>query len=94
MAGKKGIVWFALDGDRPLAAFAGIYTPWSGTLGTKKDPIEGNHAAYGFLTTEPNAVIAPFHVYPPFDRSEYRLITNKVRALLFRSKIETKSQNF
>lgn len=61
MAGKKDVVWFALDEDRPLAAFAGIYTPWSGTRGTKKDPIEGNHTVYGFLTTEPNAVVAPVH---------------------------------
>ena len=55
------LVWFALDRDRPLAAFAGIYTPWSGTRGTKKDPIEGNHTVYGFLTTEPNTVVAPVH---------------------------------
>lgn len=61
MAGKKDVVWFALDSDRPLAAFAGIYTPWSGTRGTKKEPIEGNHTVYGFLTTEPNAVVAPIH---------------------------------
>lgn len=61
MAGKKDVVWFALDNDRPLAAFAGIYTPWSGTRGTKKEPIEGNHTVYGFLTTEPNAVVAPIH---------------------------------
>lgn len=61
MAGKKDVVWFALDRDRPLAAFAGIYTPWTGTRGTKKDPIEGNHTVYGFLTTEANAVVAPVH---------------------------------
>lgn len=61
MAGKKDIVWFALDRDRPLAAFAGIWTPWTGTRGTKKDPVTGNHTVYGFLTTEPNAVVAPVH---------------------------------
>lgn len=61
MAGKKDVVWFALDRDRPLAAFAGIWTPWTGTRGTKKDPIEGNHTVYGFLTTEPNAVVSPVH---------------------------------
>ncbi|EKS34329.1 SOS response-associated peptidase [Afipia broomeae] len=61
MAGKKDVVCFALDNDRPLAAFAGIYTTWSGTRGTKKEPIEGNHTIYGFLTTEPNAVVAPIH---------------------------------
>lgn len=61
MAGKKDVVWFALDTDRPLAAFAGIWTPWTGTRGTKKEPVEGNHTVYGFLTTEPNAVVAPVH---------------------------------
>jgi putative SOS response-associated peptidase YedK len=61
MAGKKDVVWFALDKDRPLAAFAGIWTPWTGTRGTKKDPIEGKHAVYGFLTTDPNAIVAPVH---------------------------------
>jgi len=59
--GKKDIVWFALDEDRPLFAFAGIWTAWSGTRGTKKDPIEGNHVIYGFLTCEPNGVVAPIH---------------------------------
>ncbi len=61
MAGKKDVVWFALEIDRPPAAFAGIWTPWTGTRGTKKDPVEGNHNVYGFLTTEPNAVVAPIH---------------------------------
>lgn len=59
--GRKDIVWFALDTDRPLAAFAGIWTPYTGTRGTKKDPVEGNHIVFGFLTTEPNAVVAPIH---------------------------------
>jgi len=61
MAGKKDVVWFALDQDRPLAAFAGIWTPFSGTRGTKANPVTGNHMVYGFLTTEPNAVVAPVH---------------------------------
>lgn len=59
--GKKDIVWFALDEDRPLFAFAGIWTAWTGTRGTKKDPIEGNHIIYGFLTCEPNGVVGPIH---------------------------------
>jgi putative SOS response-associated peptidase YedK len=32
--GKKDIVWLALDEDRPLFAFAGIWTPWSGARAT------------------------------------------------------------
>jgi putative SOS response-associated peptidase YedK len=59
--GKKDIVWFALDRDRPLFAFAGIWTPWTGTRGTKAKPIDGNHMLYGFLTTEPNGVVSPIH---------------------------------
>lgn len=58
---KKDVVWFALDTDRPLCFFAGIWTPWTGTRGTEAKPIEGNHLLYGFLTTEPNAVVAPIH---------------------------------
>lgn len=29
--------------------------------GTKAEPIPGPHNVYGFLTTEPNAVVAPVH---------------------------------
>jgi len=59
--GRKDIVWFALDRDRPLFAFAGIWTNWSGTRGTKKEPIEGNHTIYGFLTCKANDVVRPVH---------------------------------
>ena len=48
--------------DRPLFAFAGLWTPWRGVRGTEEraswmDSIE----LFGFLTTEPNAVVAPIH---------------------------------
>jgi hypothetical protein len=43
LAGKKDVVWFALNEERPLAAFAGIWTPCIGTRGTKANPIEGDH---------------------------------------------------
>lgn len=59
--GRKDIVWFALDTDRPLACFAGIWTPFTGARGTKKDPVVANHIVYGFLTTDANAVVAPIH---------------------------------
>jgi putative SOS response-associated peptidase YedK len=29
--------------------------------GTKSAPVEGEHELFGFLTTEPNAVVAPIH---------------------------------
>lgn len=53
--------WFALGEDLPLFAFAGIWRPWTGTRGTKADPVEGEHLVYSFLTTEPNAVVKPIH---------------------------------
>jgi hypothetical protein len=58
---KKDVVWFALDDDRPLAAFAGIWTEFKGDRGTKSKPIPGPHLVYGFLTTTANAVVAPIH---------------------------------
>jgi putative SOS response-associated peptidase YedK len=61
MAGKKDVMWFALSPDRPLFAFAGLWTPWGGVRGTKAKPIEGPHLLYGFLLTEPNAIVAPVH---------------------------------
>jgi putative SOS response-associated peptidase YedK len=59
--GKKDWIWFALSEERPLFAFAGIWCSWMGTRGTKKNPIEGKHLLFGFLTTEPNAVVKPVH---------------------------------
>ncbi len=59
--GKKDVVWFALNEDRPLFAFAGIWTEYRGDRGTKSKPIPGPHLVYGFLTTEPNAVVRPIH---------------------------------
>jgi putative SOS response-associated peptidase YedK len=58
---KKDVVWFALNDDRPLTAFAGIWTEFKGDRGTKSKPIPGPHLVYGFLTTAPNAVVEPIH---------------------------------
>jgi putative SOS response-associated peptidase YedK len=33
---KKDVVWFALDDDRPLTAFAGIWTEFRGDRGTRR----------------------------------------------------------
>jgi putative SOS response-associated peptidase YedK len=41
--------------------FAGMWRPWSGARGTKKDPITGDHELYTFLTTSPNALVKPVH---------------------------------
>src|SRR5882757_3895386 len=48
---KKDVVWFALNEDRPLTAFAGIWTEFRGDRGTKSKPIPGPHNVNGFLTT-------------------------------------------
>src|SRR5712664_1834581 len=38
---KKDVVWFALNDDRPLFAFAGIWTEFRGDRGTKSTPLPG-----------------------------------------------------
>jgi putative SOS response-associated peptidase YedK len=58
---KKDVVWFALNEDRPLFAFAGMWTTYNGDRGTKSKPIRGPHNVYGFLTTSANAVVEPIH---------------------------------
>ena len=59
--GKKDVVWFALNSERPPFAFAGIWTEFRGDRGTKSKPIPGPHLVYGFLTTAPNAIVEPIH---------------------------------
>jgi putative SOS response-associated peptidase YedK len=46
---KKDVVWFALDDDRPLATFAGIWTDFKGDRGTTSKPVPGPHVVFGFL---------------------------------------------
>jgi putative SOS response-associated peptidase YedK len=58
---RKTPTWFALAEDRPLFCFAGIWTSWTGTRGTKADSVTGEHRLFGFLTTEPNAEVRPIH---------------------------------
>jgi len=57
--GKKVPVWFALDDDRPLAVFAGVWTTWTSTR--KKAEGEVTCDLYGFLTCPPNNVVGPIH---------------------------------
>jgi putative SOS response-associated peptidase YedK len=59
--GKKDVVWFALNDDRPPFAFAGLWTEFKGDRGTKSKPIPGPHLVYGLPTTAPNAVVEPIH---------------------------------
>jgi putative SOS response-associated peptidase YedK len=58
---RKTPTWFALREDRPLFAFAGLWTRWHGARGPKSAPVEGEHELFGFLTTTANAVVAPIH---------------------------------
>jgi putative SOS response-associated peptidase YedK len=55
----KDVVWFGLLPERPPFTFAGVWTEWTGTRGTKANPITRTRQLYGFLTTEPNG--APIH---------------------------------
>lgn len=58
-SGRTPNVWFAINEDRPVAVFAGIWTRWHGVRKVKDGP--GDFELYGFLTTEPNAVVKPIH---------------------------------
>jgi len=40
---RKDVVWFALNEDRPLFAFGGLWTEFKGDRGTKSKPIPGPH---------------------------------------------------
>lgn len=57
--GSRPPVWFALDESRPLAFFAGIWTPWTSVRKAREGEVTAE--IFGFLTTEPNAVVAPIH---------------------------------
>ena len=54
---QEGPVWFALDESRPLAAFAGIWTNWTSVRKAKEGEVTAD--VFAFLTTEPNAIVAP-----------------------------------
>jgi putative SOS response-associated peptidase YedK len=58
---RKTPTWFALNDDRPLVFFAGIWTSWHGKRGTKANPVEGEHQLFGFLTTDANAEVGAIH---------------------------------
>ncbi|MFC3694877.1 SOS response-associated peptidase [Chenggangzhangella methanolivorans] len=58
--GKFSPTWFAIDEGRPLAVFAGLWTTWAGVRKIKTGWEDGVEV-FGFLTTEPNAVVAPVH---------------------------------
>lgn len=56
---EGGDIWFALNDERPLAVFAGIWTNWTSVRKVKEG--ESTNDLFGFLTTEPNDVVGPIH---------------------------------
>ena len=57
--GSRPAVWFAFDETRPLAFFAGIWTPWTSVRKVKEG--ETTNDIFAFLTTEPNKEVGAIH---------------------------------
>jgi putative SOS response-associated peptidase YedK len=58
--GRKPPIWFALDEDRPLACFAGIWVQgWTSVRKVREG--ETTNDLYAFLTTEPNTLVGRYH---------------------------------
>lgn len=57
--GKKVPVWFAADESRPLLAFAGLWTHWTGVRKAKEGEITAD--IFAFLTCDPNAEVGRVH---------------------------------
>ena len=58
--GRTPNAWFAGSADEPLMFFAGLWVPqWRSVRKVKEGEITVD--LFGFLTTEPNGVIAPIH---------------------------------
>ncbi len=58
--GRRREVWFRVTGGRP-AALAGVWCEWEGRRGTVKDPVDGRHLLFSFLTCQPGDLIRPYH---------------------------------
>lgn len=58
---RNTTVWFPLLEERPLFAFAGIWTRWTGIRGPKAAPVQGEHELYGFLTCHPDGMADAIH---------------------------------
>ena len=57
--GSHPPVWFALDESRSLAFFAGVWTRCTSVRKVREG--ETTNDLFAFLTTEPNADVAPIH---------------------------------
>ena len=59
VGGSLQPIWFALDETRPLAFFAGVWTPWTCVRKIKEGEVSCD--LFGFLTTDANAEVAAYH---------------------------------
>lgn len=58
--GRTPNAWFARGPDKPLMFFAGVWVPqWESVRKVREGLIQTD--LFAFLTTEPNAVVAPIH---------------------------------
>jgi putative SOS response-associated peptidase YedK len=57
--GKLPLHWFATAADAPPFVFAGIWTTWTSVRKAREGEVTAD--IFAFLTTEPNAVVAPIH---------------------------------
>ena len=57
--GKLPLHWFATAPDAPLFVFAGIWTTWTSVRKAREGEVTID--IFAFLTTEPNAIVAPIH---------------------------------
>jgi putative SOS response-associated peptidase YedK len=56
---RAGPVWFALDEERPLAFFAGIWTAWTSVRRLAEGEVTAD--LFGFLTIDVNREVGAVH---------------------------------
>jgi putative SOS response-associated peptidase YedK len=59
VGGSLKQTWFAFDESRPVAAFAGLWTPWTCVRKVREGEVSCD--LFGFLTTEANADVGAYH---------------------------------
>jgi putative SOS response-associated peptidase YedK len=57
--GDRAPVWFALDDNRPLVCFAGLWTRWTSVRKAREGEITAD--LFAFLTINPNAEVGEIH---------------------------------
>lgn len=55
----RDVVWFALDDNRPLALFAGIWTEWTSFQKAREGAVTAE--IFAFFTCDPKDVVKPIH---------------------------------